>query len=214
MTAPGLHCCTWAAWVRRGVPGVGPVAVAHRLHGPAAWGSDCPEQEWGPCPCLGRRTLNPWATGESPVGGRFGDNQSDWCEVRPRFEFGLRFSNTSAEPLFTCLSTICMSCLEERPFRPSNCCLTGPFVWMILSLTKCVWILETTAWSAMSLAAISSHSVGCLFVWLGFLCCADAVELNEVPFVYFCFSFHYSGSQIGKDTVKIYVRECSAYVFL
>lgn len=85
-------------------------------------------------PCLGRRTLNPWATGKSPVGGRFGDNQSDWCEVRPHFELGLHFSNSSAEPLFTCLLTVCMSCLEKRPFRASNHFLIGPLVCKAKSL--------------------------------------------------------------------------------
>ena len=47
-----------------------------------------------------------------------------------------------------------------------------------------------------------------------FLGCAKAFEFMLVPFVYFCFYFHYSGIWIEKDTATIYVRECSAYVCL
>ena len=37
---------------------------------------------------------------------------------------------------------------------------------------------------------------------------------REVPFVYFCFYFHYSRRWIKKDVARIYVKECSSYVFL
>ena len=37
-------------------------------------------------------------------------------------------------------------------------------------------------------------------------------KLPQVPFVYFCFYFHYSGKWIEKDVAEIYVRECSAYL--
>ena len=32
--------------------------------------------------------------------------------------------------------------------------------------------------------------------------------------VYFCFDFHYSRRWIKKDVAMIYVKKCSAYVFL
>ena len=47
-----------------------------------------------------------------------------------------------------------------------------------------------------------------------FLCCAKAFEFKQVLFVYFCFYFHYSGTQIEKDTAVVYVRKCSTYVFI
>ena len=36
----------------------------------------------------------------------------------------------------------------------------------------------------------------------------------EVPFVYFCFYFHYSGRRVIENPAVIYVGECFAYVFL
>ena len=63
-------------------------------------------------------------------------------------------------------------------------------------------------------ANIFSHSVGYLFIFYGFLCCAEACELNLVPFVYFCFYFHYSRRWLRKDIAAIYVKGCSVYVFL
>ena len=45
----------------------------------------------------------------------------------------------------------------------------------------------------------------------GFLCCAKAFKFNQVPFVYFCFYFHYSRRWIQKDTAVIYIKECSMF---
>ena len=89
MTAPGLHCCTCAAAVTaRGLPGVGSVVVAHRLHGPIARGVSFPRSGMEPMPlALAGMFLSPGLPGESPVRGFFDDNKSDWCEVTPCFEF-------------------------------------------------------------------------------------------------------------------------------
>ena len=68
--------------------------------------------------------------------------------------------------------------------------------------------------------------VGCFickyFLWLwgrsfilfiaSFLCCAKA--FNYVLFVYFCFYFHYSRRWMKKHIAVIYIKECSACVFL
>ena len=48
----------------------------------------------------------------------------------------------------------------------------------------------------------------------GFLFCAKSSKFNQVPFVYFCFYFHYSRRWVKKDVSVIYVKVCSAYVFL
>ena len=45
-----------------------------------------------------------------------------------------------------------------------------------------------------------------------FLCCAKA--FNYVLFVYFCFYFHYSRRWMKKHIAVIYIKECSACVFL
>ena len=46
-----------------------------------------------------------------------------------------------------------------------------------------------------------------------FLCYAKAFAFNWVPFVYFCFYFHYSKRWFGKDIAAIHVKEGSAHVF-
>ena len=47
-----------------------------------------------------------------------------------------------------------------------------------------------------------------------FLCCAKAFNFNYVLFVYFCFYFHFSRRWMKKHIAVIYVKECSACVFL
>ena len=47
-----------------------------------------------------------------------------------------------------------------------------------------------------------------------FLCYAKAFNFNYVLFVYFCFYFHYSRRWMKKHIAVIYVKECSACVFL
>ena len=47
-----------------------------------------------------------------------------------------------------------------------------------------------------------------------FLGCAKAFKFNKVPFIYFCFYFHYSGRWVVEDLAVICVEECSAYVSL
>ena len=37
-------------------------------------------------------------------------------------------------------------------------------------------------------------------------------KFNQVPFVYFCFYFQYSGRWVMEDPAVMYVRECFAYV--
>ena len=47
-----------------------------------------------------------------------------------------------------------------------------------------------------------------------FLHCAKDFMLNYVPFVSFCFYFHYSRRWVTEDLAVIYVRECFACAFL
>ena len=46
-----------------------------------------------------------------------------------------------------------------------------------------------------------------------FLHCAKAFKFNWVPFVYFCFYFHYSGSWVIEDLAVIYVSVLPMFSF-
>ena len=61
-----------------------------------------------------------------------------------------------------CLSAIRMSSLKKRRFRSSVHILIGLFV--LLSCTSCVCILDIKPLSVASFACIFSQSVGCLFL--------------------------------------------------
>ena len=79
---------------------------------------------------------------------------------------------------------------------------------------SCLYILEINPWSVVSFVILFSHSEGCRFTLLSFLCYAKAFKFNQVPLVYFCFYFFYSRRWVIEDLALIYVIECSAYVFL
>ena len=81
---------------------------------------------------------------------------------------------------------------------------TRLFACLMLSCMSCLYVLDI---NPLSFANILSHSVGCLFFLL-------MVSLCCVSFVYFCFYFLCFGRQIQNFIATIYVKECSAYVFL
>ena len=75
---------------------------------------------------------------------------------------------------------------------------------------SCLRCLEINLFSVTRLQVFSLVLWAVFHFIYGFHSCAK--DFNLVPFVYFCFYFHYSRRWIKKDLAVVYVKECSAHV--
>ena len=76
-----------------------------------------------------------------------------------------------------------------------------------------LYIWEINSLSVTLFAIIFSQSVGCLFI-LFMISFAVQKLLSLIKSHLFLFLFHYFRRWIQKNAAAIYVKECSAYVFL
>ena len=76
------------------------------------------------------------------------------------------------------------------------------------------YILKINILAVASFKVILSHSEDCLFIL--FMASFAVQKLLSLisSHIYFCFYFHYCRRWVMEDLAMIYVKECSAYVFL
>ena len=104
---------------------------------------------------------------------------------------------SNVQHFFMCLLAICISSLK---MSIQFCPFFNQVVWGFFDIEPYV-LFETHRQFLVSHVVckyfLAFYRLSFHFVY-GFLCCAKAFKFNQVPFVYFCFYFHYSRQRIQK----------------
>ena len=85
--------------------------------------------------------------------------------------------------------------------------------FLMLSCMCCLYILNVNPLLLMSLANIYSHSVDCLFVLSVVFSMQQLLSLIRSHLFIFAF-LSFALRDIEKNSVMIYIKECSVYIFL
>ena len=123
---------------------------------------------------------------------------------------------SDVEHLSMYLLVICVSSLEKMSIQ-FFCPFFNQVVCLMLSCMSCLYMLDINPLSVISFAVIFSHSTGCVFILFMVSFVVQKV-LNLIRSHLFIFAFVSfalgDGSKKKKQIAAIYVKECSAYVFL
>ena len=120
------------------------------------------------------------------------DGRSDQCECLAHWTLICIFLIISdAEHIFMCPSAICRPSLDKYPFWSLVHFFLGLYLFLILSCSSCLCVLERNPLWVSFFPNISSYFEGCPLSCLVFFWYTNAFMVNLVPFSDLCFIFHY-----------------------
>ena len=107
------------------------------------------------------------------------DSYSDWCEMVPHCSFDLNLIISDVEHFFHVL--VCYPYVFFEEMSIVGLLLIFKFgcsFYSLLSCMRCLYIVEIKLLLVAPVEIIFSHSIGRLFFFYGFLCCAKACQFD------------------------------------